>query len=179
MKTVLSFVLWVLCPLAWAAQGGYLDKVSPGSRLYLNQGIAIPAHTATVYFQGGRVVSPADLDEYYPHCLLLSRVVGQQAQPVPAGEFEIRRVFRYDEEHSRVGPASVQVAGSRMTIGDSGNGGRTTYYFTTRLTLASTAFPNAMYFECRHLSDYAIGDYIRLAEFEQAVGPLWSLHPPR
>jgi hypothetical protein len=182
MKRLLTLIFALLGPVAMSlAASDYLYHTAAGSRLVLNQPIEIPAHTATVYFQGGRVVSPADLDEYYPHCLLLSRVVAEQSQAVPPGEFVVRRAFPYEEEHSRAGSEPVHLAGLGIGIGvggTAGGGARTSYYFTTRFELTSTSFPDAMYFECRHISDYAIGEHIREDEFSQVVGGLWNLRPP-
>jgi len=183
MKRLLTLVFGLLgsVTLSLAAAGEFLYRTAPGSRLVLNQPIEIPAHTATVYFQGGRVVSPAELDEYYPHCLLLSRVVGQQPQPVTPGEFAVRRAYRYEEEHSRLDSEPVHLAGFGIGVGigaAGGDGARTSYYFTTRFELAPASFVDALYFECRQISDYAIGEHIRVDEFKQVVGNLWSLTPP-
>ncbi len=162
--------------LAAAAGGGaYLYQAAAGGALVLRRAVEIPAHTATVYFQGGRVLPAEDVDEFFPHCLLVSRRVGEAPQRVPPGAFTIRRAYPYEEEEgvARL-DAPVRVA-AWDTVGLDLADARTTDYFTTRLELAGGPFPDALYFECRQLSDYALGDHIRLEEFRQAVGGIWSL----
>src|SRR4030065_2927260 len=87
-----------LCLLLSACQtAGPLDENSPfhllpsGSRLVLKQELTIPAHSAGVLLQGGRVVSDKDLNQYHPHCRLEVHDVRATAQTGTADEFVVGR----------------------------------------------------------------------------------------
>lgn len=178
-RVLLSFIIMVGGGQAAANdQQEYLYKVPPGTRLVLQQPVTIPLGTATVYFQGGGVVGEDDVDEYYPHCALLSRVVGVVPQTISAGTFTITRVFPFEEEHNTSSRMLRHYAGSGsgfITVGLGVASAETTYYFATRLLLQADAIPDIMYLECRQMSEYDIGDHLRISEFKQAVGSLMSL----
>ncbi|HEC12375.1 MAG TPA: hypothetical protein ENI80_03855 [Acidiferrobacteraceae bacterium] len=178
-RVILSFILIVVGGQAAADdQNQYLYKLSPGTRLVLQRPVVIPLGTATVYFQGGRVVSEDDVDEYYPHCALLSRVVSVLPQTVAAGTFTITRVFPFEEEHNTSGRMLPRYAGSGagfIAVGLVLASNETSYYFSTRLLLRADAMPDIMYLECRQISEYDVGEHLRIGEFRQAVGSLMSL----
>jgi hypothetical protein len=170
---------WAYC-LAAALMSGcatagqaidFLHRTPAGATLELRKAYEIPAGTASVYFQGGRVVSYVELDEYYPHCWLVSKRVAETVRAVAPARYRIRRVVYGEDDIVR---RPLQLA-SNLTIG--GGSPRTSYRFNTRLDLEPWGAPTLLYLECGQLADYAIGRHISVQEFRQAVGAYMSIRP--
>lgn len=65
--------------------------IPAGSRLVLRQDISVPAGRASLFIQGGRVVSYSEINVYRAHCRLGVSRVKDTVQTVPASELPSRR----------------------------------------------------------------------------------------
>jgi len=140
-----------------------------GSVLVLTQDLEIPAGSARVYLQGGGVRAFSEIDPWYPHCWLLSRLVNEVPQVVRADRFRIVRVGHGTEQSARRATGLVRVSGS--------DGGPPAYNFATLLELESPRQAQVMRLECTVKSDYAQGEFVDLAQFARAVGAVMYIDP--
>lgn len=160
---------------ATATAAQFLYKQAAGKQLVLHDSVRVPVGTATVYFQGGAVVSAGGLNEFIPYCALVVDRLSETSQRVPAGSYRIVKLFPYEDEDANLGSVN-KLVGTRGW-GFYKVGVNTEYYFMTRLKLASTTIPKLLYLDCGSLWDYSIGDHISVTEFKNAVGPWLSLAP--
>ncbi|HSH29412.1 MAG TPA: hypothetical protein VK971_05830 [Thiohalobacter sp.] len=84
-----------------------------GTRVVLPEAITIPARSARVYFQDGRITGRG-VNHFAPHCQLEVNRVSAAPQTVPTGVFTVTDVHRRTSEV--VDSRAVQVAG-RIGIG--------------------------------------------------------------
>lgn len=147
-----------------------LYTTAPGSVLVLNRDLEIPAGSARVYLQGGGVRVFNEIDPWYPHCWLLSRLVAEAPQVVRADRFQIVRVHRGVEQAAVPAAGMVRVSGS--------DGGPPAYNFSTLLELASARQPQVMRVECAIKSDYSQGEFMDVAQFARAVGAVMYIAAP-
>ena len=90
------------------------DTASPwyappaGTRVVLPQPVTIPARSARVFFQDGRVTGRG-VNHFAPHCELEVNAVRETAWRVPAGEFVITDVSRRTQEVVRAQPRQLAV----------------------------------------------------------------------
>lgn len=165
-----------LCLLLIACQTkGPLDENSPyhvlpsGSRLILKQELTIPAHSAGVWLQGGRVMSSKDIDQYHPNCRLEVNEVRETTQKVTADEFVVRRASQNTETAARTGlmKAGLRVGGAvRFNV------------FRTTLDLHSVRQPQVRWLTCQQWSDAALGQHVTIREMRVTLGEIITLQLP-
>lgn len=166
-----------LCLLLSACQTtGPLDEKSPyyilpsGSRLLLKQELTIPAHSAGVLLQGGRVVSGKEVNQYHPHCRLEVNDVRETTQFVAADEFLVRRAHQEDQ---MVATPALMKAGLRKA------GATPSFHiFRTILKLESPRQPQVRWLTCQQWSEPGIGRHVTIREIRQALGEIISLQLP-
>ena len=173
-------MLLPLCLLLTACQTtGPLDENSPfhilpsGSRLALKQELTIPAHSAGVLLQGGRVVRDKDINQYHPHCRLEVHDVRETAQTVTADEFVVRRA--HQEDRMVAGPGRME-AGSRGLQKTSAT--PSFHVFRTILELESLRQPQVRWLTCQQWSEPAIGQHVTIRETRQTLGEIILLQLP-
>lgn len=166
-----------LCLLLGACQTtGPLDENSPyhvlpsGSRLILKQKLTIPAHSAGVLLQGGRVVSRQDVNQYHPHCRLEVQEVRETAQTVVPDEFVVRRARQYTHAWARGGFVK---ADWRYAVG-----GPSYLVFETILDLRSERQPQVRWLTCQQWSDPAFGQHVTTREMRVTLGEIITLQLP-
>jgi hypothetical protein len=166
-----------LCLLLGACQTtGPLDENSPfhvlpiGSRLVLKQELTIPAHSAGVLLQGGRVVSRQDVNQYHPHCRLEVHDVRETTQTVTADEFVVRRARQESQMVAR--PPGLLKAGLRIsgTVSD--------YIFRTILDLRSERQPQVRWLTCQQWADPTFGRHVSIHEMRTTLGEIFALQLP-
>lgn len=149
----------------------YYD-VPLGSRLVLNQPIEIPAASATVRLQFGKIVSRFHTQDFEPVCVFESRVVGEAAQIIVPDSFEIVSVRR------GYGTLSAQVEPRAKFIRVEGDGGR--QYYKTELFLRSAKQPQILTMTCQHGRESGRTLFelvpVTIAEMRQAMGAYFTLH---
>lgn len=166
-----------LCLLLAACQTtGPLDENSPfhvlpsGSRLVLKQELTIPAHSAGVLLQGGRVVSSKDVNQYHPHCRLEVHDVRETTQTVTPDEFVVRRVRQDSPMVARSGlmKAARRYAGT----------GPSFFVFRTIMDLRSERQPQVRWLTCQQWSNPAFGQHVSIRELRAALGGIFALQLP-
>jgi len=166
-----------LCLLLTACQTtGPLDENSPfhllpsGSRLALKQELTIPAHSAGVLLQGGRVVRDQDINQYHPHCRLEVHDVRETTQTVTADEFVVRRARQETQTVARTGlmKAARRYAGNDPSF----------FVFRTVLDLRSERQPQVRWLTCQQWGDPALGRHLSIHEIRQTLGEIFVLSLP-
>jgi hypothetical protein len=174
MKIIALLPLYLL--LSACQTTGPVDENSPfhvlpsSSRLVLKQVLTIPAHSASVLLQGGRVVSDTDLNQYHPHCRLEVHDVRETAQTVTADEFVVRRAR---QEAQTVAQTGLMKA-ARRYAGD----GPSFFVFRTVLDLHSERQPQVRWLTCQQWGDPALGRHLSTHEIRQTLGEIFSLSLP-
>lgn len=172
-------MLLMLLPLPACQTSVALDEDSPlrpppaGSRLILNQSISIPAHSATVVLQGGRVVSSKDIKRYHPHCRLEVQKLGDAPQVLQPDEFVIRR----SRQETRTAWLGDRLQVARRVSSDS-NGGPSFFIFQTIFELQSASQPQVRWMTCEQWGDPALGQHLTLREIRRALGDIMRLELP-
>lgn len=168
-----------LCLLLSACQTtGSLDENSPfdlpptGSRLVLKQELIIPAHTAGVSLQGGRVVSDKNVNQYHPHCRLEVHDVRETTQTVMPDEFVVRRA--YQDSQSAALPGLMK-AGLRVSTGAEGS---RYFYFRTTFDLRSERQPQVRWLVCQQWSEQAFGQHVTIREMRTTLGEIMTIQIP-
>ncbi len=161
-------------PLLACQSAALVDESLPpaGSRLVLKQELVIPAGTAHVTLQGGRVAGGNDINRYHPYCQIEVRKVSDRPQKLSPDEFLIRRA--YLETNTAQTGGFQQVAGR---IGFS-NGSPTFLIYRTVFNLSSNRQPEVRWMVCEHWSDPAQGRNLSLNEIRIALGEIVALVTP-
>ncbi len=173
MRLVALLPLYLL--LGACQTTGPLDENSPfhvlpaGSRLTLKQELTIPAHSAGVKLQGGRVVSDKDVNQYHPHCRLEVQDVRDTTQTVMADEFVVRRAR---QESQMVAIPGFKKAGLRKS------GTMSDYVFLTILDLRSERQPQVRWLTCQQWADPVLGQHVTIREMRTALGEIMALQLP-
>lgn len=176
MNRLLMLIL--LLPLAACQTPGPLDENSPywapppGSLLILNQTISVPAHSATVVLQGGRVVSGKDIKRYHPHCRLEVHRVSDTPQMLQPDEFVVRRSHQDASIAWQEGPLLVA---NRVRVGSDGP---TFYIYKTILELQSARQPQVRWMTCEQWGDPSTGQHVTIHEIRNALGDMMRLVLP-
>lgn len=147
-----------------------LFTVKPGAILRLNRAVTMPAGTATVYLQGGRLRSYAGRDLYRPNCEFMVRTVAEKPRVIQPGDFTVTRVIHGADYYASNGMVAALGAST-------GFDGAPMYSFVTELQLHSNAQPDVLRLSCSQVADYSIGEYVSLRDFKLAVGRYFTLIP--
>ncbi|UCE90353.1 MAG: hypothetical protein JSW10_05950 [Pseudomonadota bacterium] len=122
----------------------------------MNQALTIPANTAHLAFQDGKVVprgSMSQVDQYHVNCRFEVKTLSDTSQQIAADTFDIIKV-------------------QDLTTGATGY---STHNFATRLMLSSSAQPDVYQMTCQQWSDASELDYPSIALMEKAWGDAFTL----
>lgn len=161
------------CQLTARPENGSSSLPPAMSRLVLKQELTIPAGTAHVTVQGGRIVSGDDINRYHPHCKLEVQKVSDRPQRVGPDEFVIRRAYRETQSAGRGGLRHV--AGR---VGFSSDGSPTFLVYRTVFVLSSERQPQVRWMACEQWSDPTTGRDVTLQEIRTALGGVFTLALP-
>jgi len=173
------FILLMLLPLSACQTSASSDEDSPlwlpppGSRLILNQPINIPAQSAAVVLQGGRVVSGKDINHYHPNCRLEVQKLSDSPQTLQPDEFVIRRA----RQETRTAWHGDRLRVARRVSSDS-NGGPSFFMFQTIFELQSVTQPQVRWLTCEQWGDPATGQHLTLREIRNALGNIMRVELP-
>lgn len=142
-----------------------------GSRFTLKQALTVPADSAHVTLQKGRVVNLRELDLYRPACNLYLKTVRDTGQTVAPDEFVVKRAYRVT--------TFVAHAGFVRAVGLSGqDGGPTVLLYRTTLDLESQRQPQVRRLVCERWDHPALGNHLSINEIRQALGDIMTLTLP-
>jgi hypothetical protein len=185
MKFFLSLTLSLLVsgcatsiPLTSSDPGLY--TIPTGSILKLNQPLTIPALSVRTSIQGGEASAYVDPSE--PYCEIEVNTILETSKTLPAGDYKITRVLRYEFPFSSVKPnskmmvASTSEAAAWETVAMfSAN---SIWHYTTAFRLESNLYPDVRQLECGTVFDEGyFARHITIREFEILAGDVMSLQP--
>jgi hypothetical protein len=173
-------LLFILAGCGTAARFGvdspYYDYPS-GVRFILNQPLEIPADSATVRMQFGKVVARNGVQEQEPYCIFEISAVSLEPQRVDPGAFNVTRVQR--STSTIASGESLPVSGFVRVSMNNDSGGPTNYYYKTEFYLHSDAQPGALMMTCQSNQNYTpLKRYLTVAEIRQALGDIFTLSLP-
>jgi hypothetical protein len=144
----------------------------------LRRDLEVPPGSATVRMQYGKVVARNGVQEVDPHCILEISTVGDAAQTVHAGEFEVIGVNRWASTIATGFGTGLAV---RFAMDGSGSG-PTQIFFKTEFRLRSAAQPGVRSLTCQSDQNApGVAPYRRHltpAEIQSALGGLADLRLP-
>lgn len=151
-------------------------RYPPGVQLRLNQPLEIPAGSATVRLQYGRVVARNAVQEHDPYCIFELSTVADGPQRVDSDTFGVTRVLRSTSSIAR--SESRPYGLMRVSVGDDA-AGPTHYYYKTAFSLHSDAQPKVLMMTCQSNQNYTpLKRHLTLAEIRQALGSIFTLSLP-
>lgn len=168
---VVSVVLLSGCQGLWQ---GY--EVSPeyrlpaGSKLVLLKDLSIPADSASIYLQGGRILPFGGVDLYHPHCKFELRTLKPAPQRVHADTFVIVKVRR---ESDYAQDTRVQWLAGRgvMFMSD----GPSPQMYATLIFLRSEAQPDVFRLTCGHWENPVDAEHLTIGQICQVLGDVFTL----
>ena len=145
-----------------------------GSKLFLLQSIEIPAETASVYIQDGKVKTFNDINRYSAYCNFEVNTRMDVRQTVMADEF---KVIRHRQDFHQVSNVGATRYVALVQMGDDDGGPIATVY-ETALYLHSDKQPDVLRMTCSHWDDPHVGNYLTVAEIQQTINGLFRLEIP-
>ena len=182
MKLILALPLSLLVsacasvPLTSSDPGLY--TIPTGSILTLNQSLTIPALSVRTKIQDGE--ASANVDPSEPYCDIEVNTILETSATLPAGDYKITRVLRYEYPFSSEKPSSkMMVASSSETAAwktlamfspDS------IWHYTTAFRLESNLHPDIRQLECGTVFDEGyFARHITIRQFKTVAGEIMSL----
>ena len=154
--------------------------VPAGSTAQLTRELTVPANQVAVYLQGGEIIPPERINQYYPHCKFELHRRQDTAQAVQPDSFEVTKVVQ-DIGHS-VALDGVQLArvsvGIGVHIGMRGGDGGTLQAWSTRLALRSARQPQVFRLSCGQSALPHEGRHVSISEMRKALGGVFVLELP-
>lgn len=147
--------------------------IPAGSRLVLKQMLTIPPHSARIYIQYGKVITPRKRDQYYAHCWFLSRKVLDEAQFIAPDTFIItgtKKFEDYVQPQTEIRLASLADLASRRS-----DNGPTAIEYSTVLSIYSDSQPDIFQFICNHWEDPYDAEHLTVAEIEKTLGEIATI----
>lgn len=156
-------------------------NLPPGqASLKLHQPLVIPADSASVRLQYGRVVAFNAVQEQDPFCIFVINTVSEREQTVQPGTFAVTSITRTVEPVATL-PVYPEYQVMRASMGNGSGGGRPSLlYYKTLFRLHDATQPvralNCMSNQMASGSPFL--RHLTPAEIRQALGPLFTLELP-
>lgn len=152
--------------------------VPAGSRLILQQELAIPPNELGVFIQNGRVLRSIEVQHYYPFCKLELYQKSTRERTVRPDEITITRAMQHRRETGAFTDAGVLHL-ARLTLAqddDDGDDGQIQSY-TTRMELRSEKQPDIYRLTCAQWAYPGdVGDWhLTIAEIRRTLEPIFAL----
>ena len=174
---VLRSVLIVLVVLLSGCQGlgwGYEDspdyRLPVGSTLVLLKDVSVPADSASIYLQGGRILPFGGVDLYHPHCKFELRTLKPTPQRVHADTFVIIKVRR-ESDYARYAPVQWLAGRGIIFVSD----GASPQMYATLIYLRSDAQPDVSMLTCGHWEDPVDAEHLTIGQICRALGDVFTL----
>ncbi len=155
-------------------------NLPPGqASLKLRQPLVIPADSASVRLQYGRVVAFNAVREQDPFCIFVINTVSEREQTVQPGTFAVTSITRAVEPVATL-PAYPEFRVMRASMGYGGGGRPTLLYYKTLFRLHDATQP-VRALQCMSNQMASGSPFLRHltpAEIRQALGPLFTLELP-
>jgi len=148
-----------------------IHSFAPTAKLILNQDLTIPANTAGVFIQGGKVVSAVERDQYHPNCRLIVKDLRSTPQVVKADQFDIRRMQSYEDYVNTASPRYA-TASNVLHLAD---GGPSPQNFAIVFYLSSTKQPNVTTLACAHWEDPSFAKHLTPEQIRTTLGDIFTL----
>lgn len=137
-----------------------------GSRLHLKQTLFIPAHRASIYLQGGRVVPFSEMDQYYPHCKFELGSVSDVKRTVTPQSFTIKKVKQWIESSISFAPVASRFGASSVV-------GYQPY--STIMYLEGGKLKDVYAMNCSHWEDPPDGEFLTIRQIRSSLGHIFEL----
>lgn len=166
-KPILSVLLLaVSLGLSTTGFAAKKNKISKGARVTLHQQVTIPANRASIFIQGGRVLSYSAVDLYHAHCKFEVRTIAKTPRVIKPGSFTITKAWEME-----AGLKRPMLVASRF--GGGGSGGSIT--FSTYMRLSSAEQPEVIMLTCEIFGPANLTEHLTPAEIRQALGKVLTI----
>ena len=148
-----------------------LNSFAPTATLILNQDLTIPANTAGVFIQGGKVVTAAERDQYHANCRLIVNDLISTSQVVKADQFSIKRMQSYEDYVKATSPRYA-ATGNVLLLAD---GSPSPQNFAIVFYLSSSKQPNVTTLACAHWEDPSFAKHLTPEQIRTTLGDIMTL----
>ena len=170
MKKTLTIILTAVTlglGLNNVGMAGSAYKLEKGTKITLNQNLTIPAHRASIYIQGGRVLPFSQVDQYYPYCKIEVNKLLDKSQRISADTFTVRKAWTMESSIQQ----PTQVAG----LGIRGGAGHTLTY-STYYRLHSGDQPHVRMLTCEIWGDATSTEHVNVKQMRKALGKIFTIN---
>jgi len=174
----LSFMLSACVSTPPGSIGSGLYTVPVGSIVKLNQPLTIPGNKARTGVQFGKAT--ISVNQYEPYCEFLVNTIKEKTITLPAGDYRVTRVRRYEipiagsrpSGGTMVASSSESTAWAAQAIAPAND-----WLYTTAFRLESNAHPDIRQLECGNAfpAGYMMTHHITMNEFESLAGDILTL----
>ncbi|MDH5446883.1 MAG: hypothetical protein OEY52_15145 [Gammaproteobacteria bacterium] len=175
----LSITVILLLFLASCSSGSYPItsphyNIPSGSKLVIKEDLVLLPNSGRVYIQYGRVVSTKEVDQYFPHCWLVSWKIYNHPIKIKMGSFNIVGSQKYEISLQNM-EYSIEYASASNFLLAGSPGGTTISEYTTTLKIDSSEQQNIREFSCSHWADPIDDDHLTVAQINRTLGKLAEL----
>ena len=144
--------------------------LSSGVAIELNQTITIPADSASIYIQGGKILPYPAIDQYYPHCKFESRLRLEESQQIDADRFTVERV-RLDGDYAWLGIFSDDQEGISLA-----SDGPSPQNYAILIYLYSAQQPQILRLVCSHWEDPVDAEFLTIRQIKTTLGNIITIN---
>lgn len=175
MRTMLLVLLVV--SLAACSSGPYpitspYYVIPAGSQLVVKQELTIEPNAGRVYIQNGKVVTPKEKNQYYPHCWFLSWVVTDAAQTIKPDTFFITATRKNEDIVQSTSTKYLAAATAISGVFGAGGGRPTAIEYSTELTIHSEKQPDIRRLVCSYWENPEDARHLTVADMQKTLGEI-------
>lgn len=183
MKWILTLTLSLLisacASTSTMSSGPALFNTPIGSIVKLNKPLTVPAGKVRAGVQFGRTT--LSVNQYEPFCEFHVNTILKKNATLPAGEYRITKVRRYEYPIAGSQPNSGNMVASSSELSSwaflSANAAARDWLYTTSLFLESEAYPDIRMLECGNAfpAGFIFTHHITINEFEATAADVIKL----
>ena len=168
MKTTTSLLaIMVLAgslSLSTAGVAAKKYKIAKGAHITLHKEITIPAHRASIYIQGGRILPYSTVDQYQVHCKFEVRHILDKEQLIRPDKFTVTKSWQMEASLNK----PIVVA----RYGGSGSGKLT---YSSYMRLRSKKQPDVIMLTCEFFGEASNSEHATPAQIRTALGKILTI----
>lgn len=151
--------------------------IPAGTKLVLNRELTIPADTASILIQDGKVAVGRKVRQYHPHCRLEVRSRKSEPQTVQPDTFVAVKVIDFYEivQTEPLHVAQLDTADRPIVLAQDASA---TWNYITEMRLESARQPNVSRLQCMQWNAPPDDDYVTVEQIRIVLGEIMTLELP-
>jgi len=146
-------------------------NIPVGTQIVVLKSLVIPADSARVYLQHGKVVTPTERDQYEYNCWFLSWKVKETVQTIEPDNFIVSKVQHTDfyVQYKPLIQLAMSEYSNKYLLA---MGGATATEYTTELSIHSDNHPDIRQLVCSYWGDPRSGVHITVPQMKAVLGDI-------